>query len=211
MCFHSKQSKNAQALKKRFKADVSKGVSTSDISSINYNGFESPKTPVIINNAPAEIQLFHWGLIPSWSQDETIRVNTLNARSETLDEKPSFKHHSTHRCLVLSDGFYEWQWLDSKGRRKQKYEVGLPNEELFAYAGIWSEWYDSRGEVVQTYSIVTAEAQGVMREIHNSKMRMPLILKENQEADWLEGLNVKELDPRIDFVGRAENVQGFLF
>lgn len=210
MCFHSKQTKGAQAIQKRFKAKVKEAIS-SVVSSSNYNGFDFPKTPVITNLNSSEVELFHWGLIPSWSNDESIRVNTLNARIETLDEKPSFKHHATHRCLVLSDGFYEWQWLDSKGKKKQKYTVELPNNELYAYAGIWSEWFNNKGESIYTYSIVTTEAQGIMREVHNSKMRMPVVLPEAQELDWLKGMPVNEVVAREDFVANTQNFQGSLF
>ena len=86
----------------------------------------------------------------------------------------------------MADGFYEWQWLDSKGKKKQKYLLSITNEELFAYAGIWSEWLSTRtGEIIQSYSIITTEASGIMREIHNSKKRMPVILSRENEKDWL--------------------------
>jgi putative SOS response-associated peptidase YedK len=88
--------------------------------------------------------------------------------------------------LVLADGFYEWQWLDYKGKQKQKYLLTLPDNELFAYAGIWSEWVSTiTGEIIRSYSIVTTEATGIMREIHNSKKRMPVLLTPNNEQQWL--------------------------
>ncbi len=212
MCFHSKQSKDAQALKKRFNATFKDSTQEPFVCSTHYNGFDYPKTPIITNKESEHIQLFHWGLIPSWANDETIRQHTLNARIETLDDKPSFTHHHTHRCLVLCDGFYEWQWVDPKGKKKQKYEITLPNKELFAFAGIWSEWFDSNGNVRYTYSIVTTEAQRIMRDIHNSKLRMPVVLQPNQEREWLAGDDVKNyLNTGVELVGKTENLQGSLF
>lgn len=213
MCFHSKQTKKAKTLEKRFKAKLKQGESTEAVMSGHFNGFDFPKTPIITNEDVETIQLFHWGLIPEWANDNTIRQHTLNARIETLDEKPSFKHHNTHRCLVLADGFYEWQWLDGKGNKKQKYELELSEGELFAFAGIWSEWVDTVSDKsIFTYSVVTTEAKGVMRDVHNSKLRMPVILTDAQEREWLEGGELdrfKELN--VDLVAKAENVQGSLF
>jgi len=95
-----------------------------------------PKTPVIAHNKPGTIQPFTWGLIPFWLKDNTIQQYTLNAKIETLAEKPPFKNAINNRCLVIADGFYEWQWLDQKGRSKQKYLITLPNNALFAFGGI---------------------------------------------------------------------------
>jgi putative SOS response-associated peptidase YedK len=185
MCFHSKQSKSAQELKVRFKANFPKedtykpGV---------FNGFQHPQTPVITQANPSSIELFSWGLLPAWAKDESFQKNTLNARIETIQEKPSFRNVTHNHCLVLVDGFYEWQWLDAQGKHKQKYLLHLPNNEAFALAGLWSNWVDKNtGEIRHTYTILTTEASGLMREIHNSTLRMPIILNENSEHDWLAG------------------------
>ena len=185
MCFHSKQSKSAQELKVRFKANFPQeeaykaGV---------YNGFQHPQTPVITQENPSSIELFSWGLLPAWAKDETFRKNTLNARIETIQEKPSFRNVTHNHCLVLVDGFYEWQWLDAQGKYKQKYLLHLPNNEAFALAGLWSNWADKNtGEIRHTYTILTTEATGLMREIHNSTLRMPIIINEHSEQDWLAG------------------------
>lgn len=92
------------------------------------NGFSNPKMPVIIDENPDEAILGDWGLIPFWSKDRKIQKMTLNARIETLAEKPSFKNSVSHRCLVLVNGFYEWKWLDSKGKNKEKYFIQLDND-----------------------------------------------------------------------------------
>ena len=195
MCFHSKQGKDAQTLEKRFKAKLKSNdlLVTAD----RFNGFTFPKTPVINNQNKQEIQLFNWGLIPSWAKDESFRASTLNARIETITELPSFKNHVKNRCLILVDGFYEWKWLDEKGKEKQQYLISLPNDEPFAFAGIYSEWTNKNtGELIQTYSIITTEANPLMAEIHNTKKRMPIILTPQNENDWLnENINPQIFKP----------------
>ncbi len=185
MCFHSKQSKSAQELQNRFRAKFeNEALFTPTV----YNGFQFPKTPVITNKKTNTIQLFNWGLIPFWAKDDSIKKNTLNARIETIHEKPSFRNSVNNRCLILADGFYEWHWLDEKGKQKQKYEMTLPNNELFAFAGLFSEWTDqSTGEILSTYTILTTEANELMSKIHNTKKRMPVIISENNERNWLNG------------------------
>lgn len=183
MCFFSQQSKSAVELKNRFKADFEEEFTPS-----LYNGFLFPKTPVITNFEPEKIKLYHWGLIPFWAKDLSIRKNTLNAKIETIKEKPSYKYSVTKRCLVLVDGFYEWQWLDEKGKKKQKYLITLPDKEAFALGGLYSEWVDkSTGEVINSYTILTTKANKLMSEIHNSKKRMPVILDKSIEKEWLLG------------------------
>lgn len=213
MCYHSKQTQKATKLENRFKAKVINPQQTALVTSNHWNGFDFPLTPVITNTDPKHIQLYHWGLIPSWADDESIRQVTLNAKIETLDEKASFKDHNSHRCLVLANGFYEWQWIDPKGKKKQKYDVGIKDDEPFAYAGIWSEWVDaSTGEISKTYSIVTTEAQRIMRDIHNSKLRMPVVLRPDQEKSWLSGDNKDNyIDTEVELIGTTENLQLGLF
>ncbi|PJB12110.1 MAG: SOS response-associated peptidase [Flavobacteriales bacterium CG_4_9_14_3_um_filter_40_17] len=183
MCFHSKQSTSAQELENRFKA---KFESTECYSPQIHKGFQYPKTPVITNNDPEIIQLFNWGLIPNWAKDGRIKENTLNAQIETINEKASFRDSVNNKCLILADGFFEWQWLDEKGKRKQKYLLHLPNDVPFAFAGLWSEWLGkSKDEPVYTYTVLTTEANELMRKIHNTKKRMPIIISNGNETDWL--------------------------
>lgn len=184
MCFHSKQTKLALEVENRFNAKID---SLSEFKSQKYiNGFEFPKTPVIIDEQPDVITHYSWGLIPSWAKDEDIRKYTLNAKIETLEEKPSFRNSINKRCLVIANGFYEWQWQDAKGKSKIKYEIGLSEEDLFAFAGIYSEWINQyTGEIVNTYSLLTTEANSFIADIHNSKKRMPVILKKEDEQSWL--------------------------
>ena len=192
MCFHSKLSKKAQALQNRFKA---KFENVDILLPEVYNAFQYPKTPVITNREADKIQLFNWGLIPVWAKDDTIKKMTLNARIETIAEKPAFKGSIKNRCLILADGFYEWQWLDPKGKNKQKYLITLPDDDAFAFAGLWSEWIDkSTGELLKTYTILTTEANGLMSKIHNSKKRMPIIVSKETEKKWLEGDKINSFD-----------------
>ncbi len=184
MCYHTIQSKLATQIEKRFKAQIR------DINLFKpqsqINGFNFPKTPIITNENPEIIEHFNWGLIPHWAKNDDIKSMTLNARIETVEDKPSFHDVVTQRCLIIADGFYEWQWQDSRGKNKIKYEIRIPNNELFAFAGLYSNWTDNRtGEIVNTYTMLTTEANPLMAEIHNIKKRMPIVLHQDDELNWL--------------------------
>jgi putative SOS response-associated peptidase YedK len=164
-------------------------------------GFDHDKLPVITNDNPDEVQLFEWGLIPSWVKDsekaKEMQSYTLNAKSETIFEKPSFKQSiKEKRCLILCSGFYEWQTI-KKGKKKIKipHYISLKDDELFVFAGIWDSWTDKEtGEIHKTYSLITTEANELMSEIHNEKKRMPLILPPELANDWLDNsLNEEEI------------------
>jgi putative SOS response-associated peptidase YedK len=151
-------------------------------------GFSFPNAPVITNKDPSIIQIFSWGLIPGWAKDLSLRKNTLNARIETLAEKPSFRSYIDHRCLVLVDGFYEWKWLDAKGKQKQKYLMTAMDTEPYALGGLWNIWTNPlTGQTIENFTIVTMEANEQMAEIHNSKKRMPVVLGRDNEKNWLQG------------------------
>ena len=181
MCFHFKLFKSKEA----FKTNDLKGRPVKGI----YNGFSHPNINVVTDENPKDLQHFMWGLIPSWAKDDDIKKYTLNARYETIKTKPSFKN--AKRCLIFADGFYEWKWLDKQGKKKQKYLIEFPNSELFSFAGLYDQWIDKQtGEIINSCSIVTTEAKGIMREINNSKMRMPLVIENNQMDDWLENKDI---------------------
>lgn len=169
-------------------------------------GFVHPSTPVVTSGHPNEIIDLEWGLIPFWAKDKSIQKNTLNAKIETLSEKPSFRNVINQRCLVIVNGFFEYQWLDEKGKKKQKYLITLHESELFCLGGLWSEWVDkTTGEAIQTFTIVTTEANALMREIHNTKQRMPVILTPQNEEDWLHGQNIERFaHPEVEL--KAEMV-----
>ncbi len=186
MCYQTKITKKKEELKRQFDAKIT-GLDQFDPSEV-IKAFDFPKTPVITDQDEHEIQLYQWGLIPYWADASWNRNYTLNARIETLEEKPSFKNIVNNRCLILVNGFYEWQHI---GGTKIKYEIGFDNE-LFALAGLYDHWADTK-----TYTVVTTEAQGVMKEIHNTKLRMPFALNNQDEMRaWLYG---KKVLPRYDF------------
>ena len=185
MCFHSKLTQKASSIEQRFNAKMMHAEDYTPNAAIN--GFTHPKTPIITKNALHVLDAYEWGLIPNWAKDDSIQNNTLNARIETLSEKASFKKILHQRCLIISEGFYEWQHLDATGKQKQKYLIHKTNHELFAFGGLYSIWEDPiRGSIRKTYTIVTTEAQGFMREIHNNKLRMPVVLSAEQEGLWLK-------------------------
>lgn len=187
MCFHAKQAQEAQKLENRFQAKMRQKEAYRPG---DFNGFTHPKMAVITHAQPDQIQLMEWGLLPHWAKDRRLQDHTLNARIETLHEKPAFRAVVHQRCLVPAERFYEWQWLDEKGRQKQAYELFLPEIELFAFAGIWSEWTDqSTGELIPTFSLVTTQANALMEVIHNHRKRMPLLVHPEDEQAFLRGEN----------------------
>ena len=154
----------------------------------NYNAAPSQRLPIITNAAPGQIQLLSWGLVPSWSKDPTghgpaAGPKPINARAETLAEKPSFRQLlGRRRCLVLTDSFYEWQATPAG---KVPHRILLRDEQPFAFAGLWDEWLDrATGELHPTFTIITTEPNTLMASIHN---RMPVILTtRSAEQAWLD-------------------------
>jgi len=125
--------------------------------------------------------MLRWGLIPSWAKDPAIGMKLINARAETVAEKPSFrKSFKQRRCLVLADGFYEWQ---KEGRVKQPYYIRLKSERPFAFAGLWDHWASADGKTIETCALLTTEPNALMAPIHN---RMPVILNPDTYDDWLD-------------------------
>jgi putative SOS response-associated peptidase YedK len=153
------------------------------------SAFEFPKWPVIPSESPGKIMLFNWGLIPAWVRDKEaaleFRVNTINARSETIFDKPAFRQAAASRhCLVLADGFFEFRELDGK---KIPYFIRLKGGRLFAIAGLYDYWTNHEtGERIPTFTIITTDANRLMETIHNRKKRMPVILTDESERDWLK-------------------------
>lgn len=122
-----------------------------------------------------------WGLIPSWARDIGIGHRTLNARSETAAVKPSFRQaFRRRRCLVVADGFYEWAKV---GRRKLPYYFYLAEGGPMALAGLWESWRDPTGEVIESFTILTTEANALVAQAH---ARMPVILPRHRHTQWLD-------------------------
>lgn len=157
------------------------------------NGFTHPYMPIIVDNRPDIITGASWGLLPSWAKDNSFQKNTLNARIETIHEKPSFKTIINQRCLIPATHFFEWQWKDEKGKDKQKYSISAEQESIFTFAGLYSIWKNPiTANPILTYTILTTEANALMSTIHNTKKRMPVILKNEHQLLWLNGANYKE-------------------
>ena len=184
MCFHY------SLTKERAEIEIQLGVHWDDDWEpvFHANGFSFLQMPVITQDKPDRIQLFNWGLIPHWvktkADADKLRAQTLNARSETVFEKPSFRSYiSNSRCLVIADGFYEW--MDFQ-KRKYPHLVFLKNKELFCFAGICATWTDKEtGEHIHSFSILTTDANPMMARIHNSKKRMPVIIPPKLYEKWL--------------------------
>jgi putative SOS response-associated peptidase YedK len=156
------------------------------------NGFDFLPSPVISVMEPKEFQLMNWGLIPWWVKSMPdglrLRTQTLNCISEEMYDKPSFRDAAIDgkRCLIPCSGFFEWRWMDEKGKLKIPYYVTLQNQPLFAIAGLFSNWKDKQtDQEYRTYTVLTTKANTYMEKIHNSKKRMPVILPRAFEKDWL--------------------------
>lgn len=185
MCYHTQQRADAARLKARFRAGVVEEAEA--LPQGPQSGFDHPRLPVIVAGEPDRIQLLEWGLIPAWAtagQARTLPNQTLNARAESVFEKASFRESILlRRCLVLVDGFFEWQ---HEGTQKLKFLLTVQDDGPFALGGLWAEWRDpASGQQRGTFSIVTTEANPLMARIHNTKRRMPLMLLPEQEAEWL--------------------------
>jgi putative SOS response-associated peptidase YedK len=187
----------AVASKKEIKTLVGLGieVNASEKEVHTLSGFSSPKIPVLTVGDPMQVQLFNWGLIPAWCKDETqaneMRLNTLNAKTETVFEKPSFRASiDKKRCLIFVNGFYEWRDVKKK---KYPYYIHLKDQEAFALGGIYETWLNKEtGELTDSCSIITTEANPLMAMIHNSKKRMPLIFEKERMFNWLKNDASKE-------------------
>lgn len=146
----------------------------------------APSQPVVSvrmnsGSTTREGVMLKWGLIPSWAKDPAMGMKLINARAETVAEKPSFrKAFRQRRCLVLADGFYEWQ---KEGQTKQPYYIRMKDERPFAFAGLWEHWTDAEGNVLETCALMTTEPNEIMTPIHH---RMPVILNPNAYDPWLD-------------------------
>jgi putative SOS response-associated peptidase YedK len=131
---------------------------------------------------PREVAMLYWGLVPSWAKEKSIGARMINARSETLAEKPSFRNaYKRRRCLVLADGYYEWQ---RSGAIKQPYFISFAAGEPFGMAGLWERWRDpGSGEPLESCCIVTTSPAPAVAHVHD---RMPVIITPDAHAEWLD-------------------------
>ena len=177
-----------------------------------YNAAPTQQLPVIINAEPTSIQLLTWGLVPAWARDKTGGTPLINARLETAAQRPSFRDAwRQRRCLVLADGFYEWQ---RTARGKVPMRIALKSNEPFAFAGLWEEWHGS-GDDARLHHLLPYLARQVISPAPSSTpndlmapihRRMPVILRPEQEAAWLDTESVSALAARPGTVpGRPDD------
>jgi putative SOS response-associated peptidase YedK len=145
----------------------------------------APSQPILVvpNNGTHRVDYMIWGLIPSWAKDASIGNRMVNARAETLAEKPSFRSaYKYHRCLIFANGFYEWK-PQSGSKSKIPHFIKLKSGTPFAFAGLWEHWQPADGSEVLSASIITTEPNELMASLHN---RMPVILRSDVYAQWLD-------------------------
>lgn len=148
-----------------------------------YNIAPSQPAPVIAKlQGETRLELFQWGLVPSWAKDPTIGNRMINARAETLAEKPSFRNLlGNQRCLIPANGFYEWR-KEGKGRVPMWFK--LKKGEPLVIAGLWDSWKKPNGELLKTFTIITTGPNELIAPIHN---RMPAVLSDHDALEWLSG------------------------
>jgi putative SOS response-associated peptidase YedK len=145
----------------------------------------APTQPVLVipNDGTGKADFFVWGLIPSWAKDPSIGARMINARAETLAEKPSFRAaYRYRRCLILADGFFEWQ-AQVGSKVKVPHYIRLKSGRPFAFAGLWEDWHAPDGSQVKSATIITTQPNELIARLHN---RMPVILPPDTYARWLE-------------------------
>jgi len=170
----------------------------------HYNAAPSQSLPVVTNHDPDRVSHQQWGLVPSWADDDFSGL--INARAETVDEKPAFADaYERRRCLVLADGYYEWVERDGGN---QPYRITRADGEPFAMAGLWDRWEpattqtglgefgadgpETTADPVETFTVVTTEANEFQSEYHH---RMPVVLDPDEEREWLASPDRALLDP----------------
>lgn len=147
-------------------------------------GYDHPYSYIITALDPTAVKVAEWGLLPSWAKDKKLQNNSLNARIESLTEKPMFRDSINNRCLIPARSFFEHHWTDlnKKSCPKIKYEITAKGRDMFCFAGLYSVW---NGKI--TFTIITTDANELMSFVHNHKLRMPVILKPEDEAAFLSG------------------------
>ena len=150
----------------------------------------APTQPVAVVRNPKEhkVEMFRWGLIPSWAKDSTIGSRMINARAESLAEKPSFRNAlKQRRNLILASGFFEWKPVSTlanpKGKSKIPVFIHMKDHKPFVFAGLWEEWRSPEGELVRTTTIITTSSNALIEPFHD---RMPVILDGDKRWQWLD-------------------------
>ncbi len=187
MCGRYSQTLTMAELSKRFGVETPKQLELPK----QYNVAPRQLAPIVALDGEGRRKLdrLRWGLIPSWAKDEAIGHKTINARSETACDKPSFKRaFEKRRCLVLADGFYEWK-RDEAAKARFPYRIRLKGGGPFAMAGLWERWKGPDGRELKTFTILTTRANEAVCGLHD---RMPVILRPEDEQSWLSGETSQE-------------------
>jgi putative SOS response-associated peptidase YedK len=153
----------------------------------------APTQPILVvpNDGTNKADYFVWGLIPSWAKDPSIGNNLINARAESLAEKPAFRSaYKYHRCLIFADGFFEWQ-PQPGAKTKLPHYIRLKSDQPFAFAGLWEHWQSPDGSEIKSATIITTQPNELTGTIHN---RMPVILPEGAFNQWLDPQPAKPAD-----------------
>ncbi len=178
MCGRYSLTSPPEAIRRLFGLDVTPNLPP------RYNIAPTQMVPVVrlaAGSAKRELVLLRWGLVPSWAKDLSIGARLINARGDTVDEKPSFRSAFRHRrCLVVADGFYEWR---TEGKTKQPMRVTLKSGGPFAFAGLWERFEKGPEGPVESFAIITTDAADLIAPIHD---RMPVMLDETDHATWLD-------------------------
>jgi len=187
MCFNASLVSKASVIEELYGSEFPQ--ERFDVPTFFRSAFEHPPWPVFKQGEPARFDFPSWGLIPLWTKTATaaadIRNKTINARYETIATKPSFRALvDRKRCGTLVDGFVEWR---SYGNRKYPYRISLQDGKPFLIAGLWDSWKDPESDTsIETFTVVTTEAEGICALVHNTKLRMPLILNRASGQAWLD-------------------------
>ena len=167
----------------------------------HYNIAPGQKVPVIIANSPRRIVLMRWGLIPHWAKDAKTAYKMINARVETLTQRPAFRGLLSHnRALVPACGFYEWK---AEGRDKTPYYIYPQEDQYIAFAGLYDTWTTPDGEDLYTFTIITTNADPFMAKLHN---RMPVILARELENGWLDP-QLTQAQEVLDLLSRSTGLE----
>lgn len=200
MCGRFSRTQNEEELRERFGFEPS-GLELEP----RYNFAPGQDGTIVILDGVRKLRLMRWGLVPSWVKDEKAGYKAINARSETLVQKPMFKGLlKNKRCLVLADGFYEWQKTAS-GKKPMRYV--LKDRAPFAFAGLWNCWQNANGQELYSFTIVTTRANELIKPVHE---RMPVMLKPEHEQVWLD-LGLKDPEDLDDLLGPypSELMEGY--
>ena len=176
MCGRNTLTSNIKSITKDFSIDTWEF----DNLKAQYNISPSSFTPVLIHkNEKRVVKKMRWGLIPQWASEESIGSQMINARSETISEKPSFQNLiQQNRCVIFSNGYFEWKTINGK---KQPYYI-TNKRKLFSFAGLWSRWKSINEDVIYSYTIITTKSQKNLSKIYH---RMPVILNNNDVDKWI--------------------------